>query len=63
MDTGGFYKRSIKERRKIIEEAMGVNYAKTKETDLEAANIMIENVVATTRLPVGIATNFVVNGR
>lgn len=37
----------------------------TKEgaLNLETANRMIENVVGTIQLPIGIATNFLINGR
>jgi hydroxymethylglutaryl-CoA reductase len=63
MNTKGFYKKTIEERRKIIKELTGVDYSETSELELKDADIMIENVVSTTRLPVGIAPNFKVNGK
>lgn len=36
---------------------------RTGSLELEQANRMIENVVGTTELPLGIATNFLINGR
>jgi hydroxymethylglutaryl-CoA reductase len=59
----GFYKLNIAERRK----ALGLNEEKSKvldeSLDLETANRMIENVIGLHSLPVGIATNFKINGK
>lgn len=65
----GFYKMSIEERIKIIKE-----FAELSEEEAETlrsfngltkdiANIMIENVVGSMQLPLGIATNFIINGK
>ncbi|MFA4946122.1 MAG: hydroxymethylglutaryl-CoA reductase, degradative [Candidatus Micrarchaeia archaeon] len=59
----GFYKLSIKERR----ERLGLTQEECATLDsglsLETANRMIENVIGLHALPVGVATNFLVNGR
>ncbi len=64
----GFYKLSIEERLKKVSE-----FSKLSEDDvkilldrglpLEVADRMIENVVGTFELPLGIATNFLIDGR
>ena len=65
----GFYNLSLEERLKKLAEASGLApedlAAFTPETGLgaEQAGHMIENVVGIHALPLGIALNFVVNGR
>ena len=63
----GFYKRTLAERRQVLRD-----WANLSDDDLamlglglpiELAEHMIENVVGIYGLPVGIATNFLVNGR
>jgi hydroxymethylglutaryl-CoA reductase len=64
----GFYKHSVEERLELVKDFAGLN-----EEDLsilrnngalgEVADRMIENVVGTMPLPLGIAVNFVINGR
>tara|TARA_B100001750_G_scaffold69480_1_gene55468 strand:- start:729 stop:2027 length:1299 start_codon:yes stop_codon:yes gene_type:complete len=63
----GFYKLSVKERREMIaelanldEEAVGA-LAATGELTEASADRIIENVVGTLALPVGVATNFIVD--
>ena len=65
--VSGFYKMPIKKRVEFVK-----NYAKlTKEEeklfssclDLETADRMIENVLGTFELPLGIAVNFKINGK
>ena len=64
-----FYDLSMDERLEIIRKAAGLEKeeieALKKEGALEneIAQIMIENVIGTAHLPLGIATNFVINGR
>ena len=72
MDTSeisGFYKKSLEERLAIVKE-----FAKLDEKDIEelkkfgamsfeVSDRMIENVIGTQQLPLGIATNFKVNGK
>ncbi|MEM2974574.1 MAG: 3-hydroxy-3-methylglutaryl-CoA reductase, partial [Candidatus Micrarchaeia archaeon] len=64
-----FYEKSLDERLDIVKK-----FANLAPEDLEAlkkyaalefstANRMIENVIGTMQLPIGIATNFIVNGR
>lgn len=64
-----FYRKSPEERLKILAERVGLS-AEEQQTlagalglGLERADHMIENVVGLHALPLGIATNFVVNGR
>jgi hydroxymethylglutaryl-CoA reductase len=65
----GFYKLSPTERLKFVQEFAGLGdeevalLRKTGALELEQANRMIENVIGTTELPIGIATNFLINGR
>ncbi len=64
----GFYKLSVKERREMIAELAGLDQgavdalASTGELSESAADRIIENVVGTLALPVGVATNFIVDG-
>jgi hydroxymethylglutaryl-CoA reductase len=64
-----FYELPLEERLKIIQKATGLEDAEAellkKECSLEndIAQIMIENVIGTAHLPLGIATNFLVNGK
>ncbi len=65
----GFYKLSPAERLKFVQEFAGLGdeevelLRKTGALELEQANRMIENVIGTTELPIGIATNFLINGK
>lgn len=65
----GFYKLSPEERLKIVQELAGLSkeeaelLRKTGALELKQANRMIENVIGTTELPLGIATNFLINNR
>ncbi len=65
----GFHKMGLDERLKIVQA-----FSDLKEEDLkiltkegalnfETANRMIENVIGTIQLPIGIATNFLINGK
>jgi len=64
----GFYKLSPEERLKLVEE-----FADLTKDEIEAlsktglgtgrADGMIENVIGTLEVPLGVATNFVINGR
>jgi hydroxymethylglutaryl-CoA reductase len=61
---GGFFRHSVAERREIVSKMAGLTPEQTEalracgELDETAANRMIENVIGTMSLPVGIATNF-----
>ncbi|MEM3237794.1 MAG: hydroxymethylglutaryl-CoA reductase, degradative [Thermoplasmata archaeon] len=61
----GFYNLSITDRLKILRDFASLTDEDLKifssTMDLEVANRMIENVVGLTEIPVGIATNFLIN--
>ncbi len=64
----GFYKLSPEERLKKIKEFAGLNDEEEKvifngDVDVDLLDKMIENVVGKFPLPLGIATNFLINGR
>jgi len=65
----GFYKKSLDERLALIKEFAGLedkdiaDLKKYGAMDFEIADRMVENVVGTQQLPLGIATNFVINGK
>lgn len=62
-----FYKMTLQERRKVLKEKVGLSDDELKVLDcgleLLLADKMIENVVGTIQIPLGIATNFRINGR
>jgi hydroxymethylglutaryl-CoA reductase len=68
-DISGFYKHSLEERLKIVTEFGGLTDAEAAALATpgalppDLANRMIENVVGTMPIPLGIAVNFTVNGR
>ena len=65
----GFYKLSVDERRKVIQEWGGLTDAELRSyefppgVDPGVLSRMIENVVGAFPLPVGVATHFQVNGK
>lgn len=65
----GFYKLSPKERLEIVQDFAGLSskevqiLSSTGGITLEQTNRMIENVVGVMPVPVGIAMNFLINGR
>ncbi len=64
----GFYKLSIDERLKIVADfanltAEEANTIKTGGLPIETANRMVENVIGRMELPLGIAANFLINGK
>src|SRR3990170_7368917 len=64
----GFYKLSPKERLALVKEFAGLSdeecdlLQKTGSLPLEMADRMIENVIGTFSLPLGIGVNFLING-
>jgi len=62
-----FYKRTIDERREAIRQWVGsdvdVDKLLTENLTHLQADSMVENVIGTYALPLGIATNFQINGR
>jgi hydroxymethylglutaryl-CoA reductase len=67
--VSGFYKLSIDERLKVTKDFAGLTdeevslLKSTSSLQLNLAERMIENVVGTFPLPLGIAVNFLINGR
>jgi hydroxymethylglutaryl-CoA reductase len=67
--VSGFYKLSPKDRAQIVKEFAGLTdeevevLQSTGSLKLELADRMIENVVGAMPIPLGIAVNFLVNGR
>ncbi|OGO25062.1 MAG: hydroxymethylglutaryl-CoA reductase, degradative [Chloroflexi bacterium RBG_16_51_16] len=65
----GYYNLSIAERRAKLTEAAGITreavdaFVEDGGLSVEAADHMIENVVGTFDLPLGIALNFLINGK
>ena len=65
----GFYHLSVSERLNHIKDAAGLSddaanaLASFAELDCEAADRMVENVIGTMSLPIGIATNFVIDSK
>lgn len=65
----GFYKMSVEERLKLIQEAGNLSeeemlvLRKEGPLGIEQANRLIENVFSTFPLPLGIATNFKIDGK
>ncbi len=60
-----FYKKSVEERLKVIEEVFGEDVAKglTEPLSLDKADSIIENVVGRGSLPIGVVTNLRLNGK
>ena len=65
--VSGFYKKSIEERIEFVKIFSNLTEKETKifssALDLETADRMIENVLGTFELPLGIAVNFNINGK
>jgi hydroxymethylglutaryl-CoA reductase len=65
----GFFRHSVKERRNIVKTLAGLTdeqvnaLAANGELNDEDADRMIENVIGTMSLPVGVATNFVIDDK
>ncbi len=65
----GFYTKSLKERGQMVADQAGLTGAQLAALDgsagltVEQADHMIENVIGLHQLPLGVAVNFVVNGR
>lgn len=59
----GFYRWSIAERQAFIQDWAALSAPIPQGLDPDLANQMIENVVSVYGLPLGIATNFQINGR
>lgn len=68
-ELSGFYKLAPKERVKIVKEFAGLTNEEiqilqsTGSLKMELADRMIENVIGAIPIPLGIAVNFLINGR
>lgn len=69
VDFSGFYKLSVEERLKKVKEAAKLTDEEARVLSnsgalrLEVADKTVENVIGAVHLPLGIATNFRINGR
>ncbi|MFH2106460.1 MAG: hydroxymethylglutaryl-CoA reductase, degradative [Candidatus Micrarchaeota archaeon] len=69
VELKGFYKLSVEERLKLLEREkllsnQSVQLLKNGNAlKIEVADRMVENVIGTIQLPIGIATNFKINGK
>ncbi|MFO8071112.1 MAG: hydroxymethylglutaryl-CoA reductase, degradative [Polyangia bacterium] len=59
----GFHRRRPEERRRLIEERLGDAPFPGPGLSLDEAERMIENAIGAIEVPLGVATNFTVNGR
>lgn len=65
----GFYKHSPEERLKIVSEFSGLteeeasSISATGSLSLEAADRMVENLIGVMEVPMGVAVNFMINGK
>src|SRR5699024_5912975 len=65
----GFYKMDVKERRQLLDEQLDLTTEKkntlysNEALDLEIADKMIENVIGTFQLPLGLGLNFLINDK
>jgi len=68
-EISGFYKLPIEERLKLVKGFAGLTdeeavlLQKPAALSLDAANRMVENVIGVLPVPLGVAVNFLVNGR
>ena len=67
-NIGSFYKLSVEERLRIVQEFSGlsdeeVDILKTGALPVPSAQRMIENVVGVLPIPLGIAVNFLINDK
>jgi hydroxymethylglutaryl-CoA reductase len=65
--VSGFYKLSVEKRREFISQFMSLNDEDAKVfsscLDIATADRMIENVLGIFELPLGVAVNFLINGK
>lgn len=65
----GLYKLSVERRLQVVKDFAGLSDDEAEAVhesaglDLETADRMIENVIGTMKIPLGIAANFLINGR
>ena len=65
--VSGLYKMPVEKRVEFVKNFSDLNEEETKifssSLDIETADRMIENVLGTFELPLGVAVNFLVNGK
>ncbi len=65
--VSGFYKLPVEKRVEIVKNFSGLNEEETKlfssYLDMEIADSMIENVLGIFEIPLGVAVNFLINGK
>ena len=66
--VSGFYKLSVEERRKFVKEFAGLTDDEVKLLEgnalpIELADKMVENVIGKMEVPLGVAVNFLINGK
>jgi len=68
-EVPGFFKKSVHERLEIVGNQVDLSptekqaLLKQGSLDLQTAEHMLENLIGTYPLPIGVATNFLINGR
>ncbi len=68
-EISGFYKKGLEERLALVKEFAGLSEEDIAELkkygamSFEIGDRMVENVIGTQQLPLGIATNFLINGK
>lgn len=68
-EYSGFYKLSVEDRLKEVAEFTGISEADARviadpnALDMDKADHMVENVIGTYSLPMGVAINFLINGK
>jgi hydroxymethylglutaryl-CoA reductase len=68
-EFSGFYKRPVAERVNLIKEFAGLSDQEASllqspgALDLDLANRMVENLIGVMPIPLGVAVNFLINGR
>lgn len=66
LSFSGFYKRTVSERVNLVAQEAGLTNDEIKSLenglDIQKANLIVENIIGKYELPLGIATNFVIDG-
>ena len=68
-DVSGFHKLSLRKRLHVLKDFAKLTkndikvLTHTGALEMKVANAMIENVIGTTQMPIGVATHFKINGK
>lgn len=68
-DVSGFHKLSLRKRLRVLKDFAKLTkkdikvLTHTGALEMKVANAMIENVIGTTQMPIGVATHFKINGK